>query len=128
MKKTLSVLVFSFYLSVFLAGCGEHEGTFDFSGKAIYRLECTMPTQSISEQDFGYILELTNPSDIGADYTDGDGTVHHNCVILYRTHTQFEENDIVSGRMYLDEDYSNAICSYHYTRLGLPEGVCEKLD
>ena len=128
MKKTLSLLVFSFYLLVFLSGCGEHEGTFSFAGTAIYRLECTLPTQSISEQDFGYILELDTPEEIGADYYDADGNVHHNCVILYRTHTQLGENDKVSGRMYLDDDYSKAICTYHYSKLGLPEGVCERLD
>ena len=128
MKKKLTLLVFSFYLLVFLAGCGEHEGTFSFSGKAIYRLECTLATQSIAEQDFGYVLELDTPADIGADYYDTENNVHHNCVILYRTHTRLEENDSISGRMYLDPDYSNAICAYHYGHLGLPEGVCEKLD
>ncbi len=127
MKKTLSFLLLSSSLLLLLAGCGEHEGTFDFSGTAIYRLECTLPTQSISEQDFGYILELTTPEDIGADYYDADGNVHHNCVILYRTHNLFYDGDAVSGRMYLDPDYSKAICAYH-AHLDIPEGVCEKLD
>ena len=127
MKKTLSLLVFSFYLLVFLAGCGEHEGTFDFSGIACGYVECTLGTQSISEQDHGYIIALDTPDSIGADYYDADGVLYTNCVILYRTHYRFYEGDRVSGRMYLDPDYSRAICAYH-SHLGLPEGVCEKLD
>lgn len=125
-RRGLAVL--TFLLTLLLSGCGEHEGTFSFSGKAVNRLECTLATQSISEQDFGYIIALDTPDSIGADYIDNNGDTHSNCVILYRTHTRFEEGNTISGRMYIDPDYPRAICAYHYTRLGLPEGVCEKLD
>lgn len=127
MKKTFLFLVFSLSLLVLFAACGEHEGTFDFSGTACGYVECTLATQSISEQDHGYVIALDTPDSIGDDYYDADGNVHPNCVILYRTHYRFYDGDKVAGRMYLDPDYSKAICAYH-SHLGLPEGVCEKLE
>ena len=123
----VGLLVFSITLLFSLAGCKEHEGTFGFSGTACGYIECTMATQSISEQDHGYIVALDTPTGIGSDYTDADGNLHTNCVILYRTRSRFHEGDIISGRMYLDDDYSKAYCAYH-SHLGIPEGVCEKLD
>lgn len=126
MKRTL-FLPFVFCLLLSLSGCKEHEGTFSFSGTACGYVECTMATQSISEQDHGYVVALDTPENTGGDYTDDDGILHHNCVILYRTHTRFYEGDKISGRMYIDPDYSKAICAYHY-HLDIPEGVCEKLD
>ncbi len=125
-RTRISLTVCSISL-LLLTGCGEHEGAFDFSGTACGYLECTMATQSISEQDHGYIIALDTPDSIGLDYYDDEGTLYHNCVILYRTHYRFFSGDKVSGRMYLDEDYSKSICAYHY-HLGLPEGVCTKLD
>ena len=77
--------------------------------------------------DHGYVIDLDTPADIGGEYYDDYGNLHHNCVILYRTHNRFYDGDAVSGRMYLDPDYSKAICAYH-AHLDIPEGVCEKLD
>ena len=114
-------------LLVCLSGCKKKVEDFAFSGVAIDRVECTMMTQSISEQDWGFVIELTTPSDIGGDYYDAQSNVHHNCVLLYRTRYNFVENDKVSGRMYLDDEYSKSYCAYH-SRLGLPEGVCSQLD
>lgn len=127
MKKTLSFLLLSSSLLLLLAGCGEHEGTFDFSGTACGYIPCTVESQSISEQDHGYVIDLDTPEGIGGEYYDDYGNLHHNCVILYRTHNRFYDGDAVSGRMYLDPDYSKAICAYH-AHLDIPEGVCEKLD
>ena len=114
-------------LALCLAGCKKKVEDFAFAGTAIYPIECTLPSQSIAEQDRGYVIELTAPDTIGDDYYDNDGIVHHNCVILYRTRTLITEGEKVSGTMYLDDDYSKAVCSYHY-HLGIPEGVCTGLD
>ena len=126
MKRIFFLLMVSAPVWV-LTSCKPKADEFAFDGKAIYRVECTLMSQSISEQDWGYVLELSAPDSLGGDYYDVHGEVHHNCIVLYRTRYQFTENDRVSGMMYLDEDYSRSLCAYHH-HLGLPEGVCTKLD
>ena len=82
---------------------------------------------SISEFDMGYVLALTIPDSVGADFTLPDNTKHHNCVVLFHTRSRFQNGDIISGRMYLDNDYSAAYCNFHQD-FGIPEGVCTSLD
>ena len=100
--------------------------TFEFKGKVVYFLECTGMVTSISEYDMGYIISLQTPDSIGADFTVNN-TTHHNCVILYHTRSRFQNGDVISGRMYLDNKYSAAYCNFHHDT-GLPEGVCYSLD
>ena len=124
MKKTLLIVAIT---TLFITGCKKPENVFDFSGKMVDYLECTMQYASISEFDYGMVLSLDTPDSIGNDYTDGLGEKFHNCVILYRTKSRFRVGDKVSGSMYLDDNYSKAYCQIHY-HYDLPEGVCYSLD
>lgn len=123
MKKYLFIA-----LSLFLlASCGKDVETFRFEGAVIDYVNCSLMSASISDIDYGYVIALTSPDTIGKDYYDVLGKKFTNCVILYRTKSRFEEGEVISGEMYLDDRYSRAYCTYH-TRLDLPEGVCYRLD
>lgn len=110
-----------------MVSCGNEKDTFQFKGTVHGYVDCTLATASISEMDFGYIVALSTPDSIGADYTNGDGEKFKNCVVLYRTKTRLRDGDEISGKMYLDDQYSRAYCSFH-TNKTLPEGVCYVLD
>ena len=112
---------------MFVTGCKKPDNVFDFSGKMVDYLECTLQYASISDFDYGMVLCLDTPDSIGKDYTDPTGEKFHNCVILYRTKARFKIGEKVSGTMYLDDKYSKAYCQFHY-ELDLPEGVCYSLD
>lgn len=122
MKKYLLFLL----IPLLFCSCKKKTDTFEFKGKVVYFLECTGMVTSISEYDMGYIINLQTPDSIGADFTVNN-TTHHNCVILYHTRSRFQNGDVISGRMYLDNKYSAAYCNFHHDT-GLPEGVCYSLD
>ena len=124
MKK---ILLIAAIIPMFVAGCKKPDNVFDFSGKMVDYLECTLQYASISDFDYGMVLCLDTPDSIGKDYTDPTGEKFHNCVILYRTKARFKIGEKVSGSMYLDDKYSKAYCQFHY-ELDLPEGVCYSLD
>ena len=105
---------------------GKRPAVENSKGKVVYFLECTGMVTSISEYDMGYIISLQTPDSIGADFTVNN-TIHHNCVILYHTRSRFQNGDVISGQMYLDNKYSAAYCNFHHDT-GLPEGVCYSLD
>lgn len=114
-------------LPLLLTSCGKNENTFAFEGVVLDYVQCTSyAVTSISEFDFGYIIDITTPDSIGGDYTL-NGVTHHNCVILYRTKAQYYQDDSIRGTMYLDDKYSRAYCNFH-AGLGLPEGVCYSLE
>lgn len=110
-----------------LTSCGKNADAFQFEGTVRGFVNCTMATASISEMDFGYVVELSSPDSVGAKYVSQDGDVYQNCVVLYRTRTRLFDGDAISGEMYLDDKYSRAYCSYH-VKLDLPEGVCYRLN
>ena len=113
-------------LTLLMVSCGKRTDTFAFSGTVIGYCECTMPTASISEKDFGYIINIDKPDSIGGQYIT-DGVTYKNAILLYRTKARFADGEKISGTMYLDDDYSRAYCTFHYN-LGIPEGVCYTLD
>lgn len=123
MKKVLIALV---ALVCLTAGCKKRTDTFAFSGTVIDYYNCTLNSASISEMDFGYVVNLDTPDSIGGEYTS-NGVKYKNAVLLYRTHARYGDGEQISGTMYLDENYSRAYCQYHY-HLDIPEGVCYKLD
>ncbi len=123
MKKYLIFLL----IPLLLCGCKKRVDEFAFKGTVIGYMQCTGMVTSISEFDMGYVLALTIPDSVGADFTLPDNTTHHNCVVLFHTRSRFQNGDIISGRMYLDNDYSAAYCNFHQD-FGIPEGVCTSLD
>lgn len=124
MRKTLLLLAL---IPLLLVSCGKNENTFDFSGKVVGYVDCTLNPTSISEMEFGYVVALTSPDSVGRDYTTSDGIVQHNCVILYRTKARYYDGDPISGSMFFDDRYSRAYCQIRHD-YDLPEGVCYSLD
>ena len=109
-----------FSLLLLLAACAKHDEV-DFHGTIVDTRECTA---SYLKPDLGYIVELTSPTDYGADYTTTDGTTYHNAVILYDPDCLLYLGDRLSGSFYLDDEYSRANCSIHWNDLDkLPMGV-----
>lgn len=113
--------------SICLSSCKKHVDDFDFTGTVIGVRDCSSMSMSISELDWGYIVEVSSPEGIGAEYYDNDGKKHTNVVILYGTKTRLSDQEKLSGRMYMDENYSRSYCNYHYSD-GVPEAVCSELD
>ena len=125
MKKALFVFATTLLL---LTGCKKPDNVFDFSGKMVDYLDCTLPSVGIADYDYGLVLSLSKPDSIGRTFTNIYGERYENCVILYRTRSRFMIDDSVSGSMYLSDKYSDAYCSIHHSSLDLPEGVCYSLD
>lgn len=124
MKKTILLSLLSL---LFFSACKKNYDDFEFSGTVCGYMQCTLITQPISEQDYGYYVSLDTPDTIGKEYYDPAGVRYENCVLLYRTYDRFKANQKISGRMYLDDSYSKAYCSYHST-MDIPEAVCVSLD
>lgn len=110
-----------------LSGCKKKVDDVAFSGTVYEFCECTLSSMSISEQDWGYIVSLDTPKDAGRDYTDNEGNVHPNSIILYRTKTKYRSGQAIKGRLYFDDEYSRAYCNYHNVP-DLPEAVCYSLE
>lgn len=121
-KKYLLLLL----LPLLLTGCNKNVETFHFTGTVHGFFNCT-PATSVFDIEFGYIVSLSEPDSIGADYTDAYGDTYHNCVVLYRTRDRILDGEEISGEMYLDSDYSKAYCTLHYKH-SLPEAVCYGLE
>ncbi len=112
--------------TLLMTSCGKRSDTFQFSGTIIGYCNCTLASASISEMDFGYVVNLDTPDSIGGEYIT-DGVTYKNAILLYRTKARLADGETISGTMYLDDDYSKAYCQYHFD-LGIPEGVCYTLD
>ena len=76
MKKYCLILTL---LTLLMVSCGKRTDTFAFSGTVIGYCECTMPTASISEKDFGYIVNIDKPDSIGGQYIT-DGVTYKNAI------------------------------------------------
>ena len=101
-------ILLPFLALALLTSCKDYDD-FDFSGKVIDVELCT------NIQDVGYAIELASPSDLGGDYLADDTIVHHNVVVVYGSDRRLKSNQHVSGKIYLDNNYSKATCSYHYS-------------
>ncbi|MBR1516782.1 MAG: hypothetical protein IJ620_01370 [Bacteroidales bacterium] len=122
MKKIAFLILIA---SVLLSACKKKVDELDFADTVIGGTECTGAGTSISELDWGWIVELDKPAGIGNDYTDKEGITHHNVVLLYGTHTRLSGD--VKGKLYLDKDYASSYCFYR-PQLGIPHAVCSRLD
>ena len=116
MKKTIiiSAAIFLF------AACNNYED-FEFAGTVIDYEMCN----GIS--DLGYAIDLSSPDTIGGDYTNRESETYHNVVVVYGADRMLRSGDKVSGRIYLDPNYSKTECSYNYTDRDVPEAVFTKL-
>jgi len=108
-----------------LASCNKVD-EIDFRGTVIDTRECTA---SYVKPDLGYLVALTTPDSLGGDYTTDDGVTHHNVVILYAPDRLVYRNDKLRGTFYLDDQYSRANCSIHWTDIdNIPIGVFTSLS
>ncbi|MBQ1409134.1 MAG: hypothetical protein IIY87_05195 [Bacteroidales bacterium] len=118
MKTRIYVIILA--VVAMFAGCKEYDD-FDFAGTVVDYEECN----GISEM--GYAIELSSPDTLGGDYTTHSGKEYHNVVVVYGSDRLLKENSKVSGRIYIDNDYSRSTCNYHYTDRDVPEAVFTKL-
>lgn len=124
MRKTIFFVLLA---TVLLCGCKKKVEDFAFRGIICGYVQCSSVAASISEQDFAYVVALSEPDSVGSEYYGDSQQRHDNCVLLYSTRTRCYDGDEISGRMYFDENYSRSYCAYH-TNLDLPQGVCSRLD
>lgn len=96
-------------LALMASSCVDHDD-FAFSGTVVDYEECT------SMFDFGYAIALTSPDSIGSDYVTRTGETYKNVVVAYGADRILKEDEQLSGRMYLDPNYSRTECNYHYDR------------
>ena len=103
-----------------LASCVDHND-FSFSGTVVDYEMCN------GIYDVGYAICLTSPTDIGGSYTTQYDEVYDNVVVVYGSDRILQEGAHVSGRIYLDHNYSKTSCNYHYYDRDVPEAVFTKL-
>ena len=120
MNNIIRVCIAVIMASMFSA-CVDHDD-FAFTGTVVDYEQCT----SITEM--GYAIALSSPDTIGGDYETRKHETFHNVVVVYGADRMLHANDNVSGRIYLDPNYSKTQCSYHYTDRDVPEAVFTKLE
>lgn len=101
------------------ASCKKHD-EIAFKGTIIDTRTCNSSFDS--HQEAGFVINLTTPDSIGKPYTH-NGVTYTNSVILYDPGCRLYKNDKVSGTFYLDDKYSRANCSIHWSDFDIPEGV-----
>lgn len=109
---TLAALLF--------AACGDYDD-FAFTGTVVDYEMCN----GLSEM--GYAVALSAPDSIGAAYTNRDGETSANTVVIYGSDRLLYKDDQITGRIYIDNNYSKSTCSYHYTDRDVPEAVFTEL-
>ena len=103
-----------------LTACVDHDD-FDFTGTVVDYELCN----SIS--DVGYAINLSSPDTIGGTYTTRERVEYSNVVVVYGSDRIMHSGDKVSGRIYLDPNYSKTTCKYSYDDRDVPEAVFTKL-
>lgn len=106
--------------TLLLASC-RHYDDFEIAGTVIEQEYCT------SMQNRGYAVALSSPTGIGGSYTNDSGDTYDNVVIIYKADRILKKNASITGRIYIDNNFSAAECSYHYDR-DCPEAVFTKLS
>ena len=99
--------------------CVKHE-EISFSGTVVDVRECNASFGTA--QDAGFVVSLNEPENIGEPYTF-NGVTYPRAIVLYAPDRRIYKGDRLSGTFYLDNKYSRANCSIHWTDLHLPEGV-----
>lgn len=110
---------FSLLAATLLTGCVRHE-EIEFAGTVTGIRQCT--SASYLDQSVGYIVKLDYPDSIGGTITTDEGT-SSNLIVLYEPNIHIQNTNHIHGTFYLDDKYSKANCSLHYTDFDLPEGV-----
>ena len=118
MKKAIPIIC---ACALALAACTKHE-EIDFSGTIVDARYCT-----IEQANGGYVVALERPAGMGGTTTVGDVT-YENVVLLYEPTRRIYVGDKIEGAFYLDDKYSRANCTVHYTDEELPEGVFTDID
>lgn len=103
-----------------ISACTKHDD-FEFTGIVIDYEECN------GLLEMGYAVALSSPQNIGADYTSRNNQLFHNVVVIYGADRLLHEDSQISGRIYIDNNYSKTTCSRHYTDRNVPEAVFTKL-
>jgi hypothetical protein len=114
-SKIIIVAVLLMFVS-----CKKHD-EIAFKGTIIDTRTCNSSFE-IQHNDAGFVINLTTPDSIGKPYTH-NGVTYPNAVILYEPGCRLYKNDKVSGTFYLDDKYSRANCSIHWSDYDIPEGV-----
>ena len=114
MKKL--IIIAAIFLS---AACNNYED-FEFTGQVVDYEQC-------DGSSLGYAVTLTSPDTIGGEYHTRDGEIYQNVVVIYGADRLLKEDQIISGRIYLDPNYSKSECTWHYTDWEVPEAVFTKL-
>lgn len=102
------------------ASCSKHD-EIAFKGTIIDIRTCNS-SFDIQHNDAGFVIDLTTPDSIGKPYTF-NGVTYRNAVILYDPDCRLYKGDKLSGTFYLDDKYSRAHCSIHWSDFDIPEGV-----
>ena len=105
--------------AMLFAACNNYED-FEFTGKVVDYEQCTSGS-------IGYAVSLTSPDTIGGEYTTRERETYQNVVVIYGVDRMLQANSNISGRIYLDPNFSKTECSFHYTDRDVPEAVFTKL-
>ena len=118
MKKRILALALSCCLA---AACTDYDD-FEFTGTVVDCESC------IGLTEFGYVVSLSAPDTIGGSYLTTSGVTTTNTIFIYGADRLLKEGNRITGRIYLDPNYSKATCHYHYPDRDLPEAVFTKLE
>ena len=116
MNTKLSIALLALF---FMSSCVHHDD-FEFTGIVVDYEPCQ------GAFELGYVVSLTSPDTIGGDYINQEGDLCKNAVVIYGADRQLHPNDNISGKIYLDPNYSATTCNYHFDR-DIPEAVFTKL-
>lgn len=118
-SRTMLALAFA----ATLVSCHKHP-EIDFAGRVIDIRQCT---GSYLDNNVGYIVQLEYPDSIGGTISTEDGMAT-GLIVLYEPDRVIRVDDHIHGSFYLDDKYSRANCSLHYTDFELPEGVFTRVN
>ncbi|MBQ0016146.1 MAG: hypothetical protein KBT04_04115 [Bacteroidales bacterium] len=125
MKQHRLIITCIILATLLVTACKKKVDDMDFSGTIVGCVECTGSGTgvTISEMDWGYLVQLDKPTNVGSTYGE-----YSNVVLLYGTKTLFKEEESISGKLYFDDDYAGSYCFYHFDDHNIPQAVCSELD
>ncbi len=121
--SVFSKLLLTAIMAILAASCVKHP-EIEFAGTVIDVRQCT---GSYLDNNMGYVVQLEYPDSIGGTITTDDGTAD-GIIVLYEPDRVIRIDNHIHGSFYLDDKYSRANCSLHYTDFDLPEGVFIKVS